>query len=473
MKNELTALLANKNDEITQYADVEDRKYTLASIKTTLENAYTAAESGKDGADNLEKANKLLNDLKTAVEKAKTDKSMVEKLAPEVKTMLLDRFNKMFELKQYHGVNTTLFDVYNEAAVSYYNQDQKLDLAKLTEIKEKITKGLETANAAKETANTVTPSVKKIGIVKGKQITEARSNNDYEYAIDGNTDLSIPVLGWTDGYGHIAKDSELIFSFKNPTRLKHIILHQFAERVWDNKDKSYIVKNLTLHGQRTNGGWEQIATYNANNQDFAELSKFKDYKFKVPQNMLNNEYKAITLKSNEQTNTWWAVKDVEIVSNEEKKIFIETPVVVSTVDQRQLLNTAPLTYKNPSTETYKKEYLFDNNESTFNTYQNSTYSEVERSWPIIFDFLKPMNIHSINLKQDALLKLPRLKMILVDEENHEVVKQLDNLETLASWKLESEHANKKFKRLKFEYYGEGNDQRTTKKPWQINDIEIL
>ncbi|QDF65227.1 hypothetical protein FIV53_02960 [Mycoplasma nasistruthionis] len=135
----------------------------------------------------------------------------------------------MFEYQSYQGINTTLFDKYNDAAVKFYNSGEKLTKENLQTIKDEITQALQAAEASKENANKLSTSVKGIRLINYNEINETRSNNNPDYTIDGNADLSIPFYADNDGRAAVKRNGELLFHFSKPTKIKSIRVHQYRE----------------------------------------------------------------------------------------------------------------------------------------------------------------------------------------------------------------------------------------------------
>ncbi|WP_208664766.1 hypothetical protein, partial [Mycoplasma nasistruthionis] len=229
-RNELKAVIAKKEEKLALYVDADDSKYTQKAIKDILEtafsNASTVAQTDTSTADEL---NQEKHKLENAILTADTSKNELRDLYNQTKSSLLDRFKKMFEYQSYQGINTTLFDKYNDAAVKFYNSGEKLTKENLQTIKDEITQALQAAEASKENANKLSTSVKGIRLINYNEINETRSNNNPDYTIDGNADLSIPFYADNDGRAAVKRNGELLFHFSKPTKIKSIRVHQYRE----------------------------------------------------------------------------------------------------------------------------------------------------------------------------------------------------------------------------------------------------
>ncbi|QCZ36954.1 hypothetical protein [Mycoplasma nasistruthionis] len=467
-KNALKALLDKKDEKLAEFNDPADSKYTLNAVKKTLEDAYATAKAVYDKqnatAAELTNAN---HPLENAILEANTAKLELTNLYNETRNSLLSRFNKMFEYKRFQGINDVLFDKYNEAAVAFYNEGNKLDKTKLTEVKTKITEALAQAEETKKTALELTTSAEKTRIINFSQMNASRQNNSADNTIDGNINLSIPFFGGTDGRGAVGKDAEIKYHFSKPTNIKSVRLHQYIT-----SGHTEVLWKISVYGQEPNGNWVSLGTITAENQDDATLKASENKKVELSTENQAKKFKTITIKSYDTTKKWWGIRDVEIKDTNDKRVFIETPVVVSTIDYpTDYLYEEVLKYKDeaPAGKEYKVENLFDNSDETFNTYRhhNKDKNIVYNNDKLYMDFMKPINIHSIKVKQDALLKLKDMKIILTTNDDKKVEHTFNSVEKDVNYNLSSDDAKKTYKRIEIVSASDSTGF------WQLNEVEIL
>ncbi|QDF65225.1 hypothetical protein FIV53_02950 [Mycoplasma nasistruthionis] len=469
IKTELKSLLNHKQIQLDKYQDTVDSKYTLLNIKTELETVYNTVQAVFDNqSTTLQQLVDAKTKLQEVISQADTNLNNLKELYTAVKDLLVKRFVKMFEYKYYHGINTKLFDVYNQAAVDFYNQGQKINMQKLQQIKANIDAGLTQAETSKQTANSIkSVELKEITLVNQKEIAEYRSNNNAEYAIDGNSSLSIPVFGNKDGIGAVKRNGEILFNFTKPINVKSVTLHQYVETT-----RFEALKDVHLYGQVEDGGWYELASYTKENENYATLASVKDYTFTVPKDKQSVKFKTLTLKSLSDTGKWWAIKDVDIIQTDDSKIFIESPIVASTQSEKSLFSYWVLSYGDKAeTETeFKLNNIIDGDNNTYNKYRTSLAgSDNDPGFPLHMEFLKPINIHSIKLNQSSELKLSDLKLKLIDTNNQATDIILTNVDSVAEFIVPADSINKKFKSISIQY----TNPTKVKHLWQINDIEIL
>ncbi|QDF65229.1 hypothetical protein [Mycoplasma nasistruthionis] len=468
-KKALKTVLDKKTEELAKYT-IADAKYSLDAVKTKLEQAFTAGQTAHDKQQTtVDELNSAKTTLESVITEANSSKTELVNLYNETRTAILSRFNKMFEYKAHQGINLELFDKYNQASVDFYNEGNKLNKDKLQSIKTKIDEALKIASDAKASANVISTEIKLTKNIPYSVINEVSSNNSADYAIDGNIDLSIPFYGANGGTGAVGKSAEVLFKFTVPTTIKSVRLHQYQAG-----NKVEAIYKLAVHGLTHDNRWEQIGTIETTDQTDEKLRTIENVTVTIPEDKKNTKYKIVTLKSVENTSKWWGIRDVEILNGEGTKLYFQDPVVVSSaIYPIYYLDEKRLIYKDPAPEgkTYKKENLLDNNIDTFNTYKHGANNQNKslKGDSLYFDFLKPMNVHSIKLIQDAVLKVTDITVTLTAEDNSTVTKKLSDLNTEAMFNLSTEEVKKKYKRMKIENSQEGNSTSF----WQINEIEIL
>ncbi|QCZ36955.1 hypothetical protein [Mycoplasma nasistruthionis] len=468
-KKALKAVLDKKIEELAKYT-IADAKYSLDAVKEKLEQAFTAGQTAHNKQQTtVDELNSAKTTLENAITTAGTEKTEVETLYNNTRNALLSRFAKMYEYKELHGINVELFDKYNEASVEFYNQGNKLDKEKLQSIKSKIDDAVNKAEQAKGTANKLTTSTQNIHLIKFNEVNEASSNSTLEDAIDPSNTLSIPFYAGPNGNEAIKKASELKFNFSVPTTIKSVRLQQYT-RGDSGKDEG--IASITVYGYTEGNQWQEIGKITGEGESAQQLQKIENVKVDVPADKLSTKYKIITLKSDKDTGKWWGIRDVEIIDGSDKRIYIETPIVVSSFSYpRYYLDAKRLKYKNeaPENNTYKRENLFDNNLATFNIYRHGV-GDTQKSLKndtLYLEFLKPMNIHSLTLHQDAVLKLNNIKVTLITEDNKTVEKTFDNTDNKVLFQVAGDDLNKKYKQVKIENLSDSTSF------WQLNEIEIL